>query len=73
MFNIVSFVFGIVALILAIPGFVPFFGWLNYGVVPIALLGVLFGALSSSDSGRNFCLIVTGIAIIRLFLGGGFF
>ena len=71
MLNIVSFLIGVVALILAIPSAIPFLGWGNWVVLPIALIGVLFGAFSSSNTGRNFCLVVFGIACLRLLIGGG--
>ena len=73
MFNLLSILIGLVALVLAIPTFIPLLGWANWLIVPIALVGVLVGALSSSNTGRNLCLIVTGICIIRLSLGGGIF
>ncbi len=71
MLNIVSILIGIVALILAIPSAIPLLGWGNWIVLPIAVLGAGIGALSSSNGGRNFCLIVFVIAVIRLSLGGG--
>ena len=71
MANIVSILFGLVALLLAIPSFIPFLGIGNWIVVPIALVGLAFGFLSRSNTGRNLCLIVTVIAIVRLSLGGG--
>jgi hypothetical protein len=37
------------------------------------VVGVIIGALSSKDGGRNFCLVVLLIAAVRLMLGGGFF
>lgn len=56
MFNILSILVGLVALILAIPSTIPLLGWGNWIVLPIALIGVGFGALSSSNGGRNFAL-----------------
>lgn len=73
MLNLISILIGIVALILAIPAFLPLLGALNWLIVPIALVGVLVGVFSSSNSGRNLCLVVTAICIIRLSLGGGIF
>ena len=35
------------------------------------LVGIGLGALSRSNGGRNFCLIVFAIAVVRLMLGGG--
>lgn len=72
MLNIVSVLIGLVALLLAIPSAIPLLGWGNWIVLPIAVLGAGIGALSSSNGGRNFCLIVFIIAVIRLSLGGGF-
>lgn len=71
MLNIVSILIGIVALVLAIPSTIPLLGWGNWLVLPIAVLGAGIGALSSSNGGRNFCLVVLVIAILRLWLGGG--
>jgi hypothetical protein len=71
MFNLISILIGLVALILAIPSEIPLLGWGNWIVLPIALVGIGFGALSRSDKGRNFCLIVFAIAVVRLMLGGG--
>lgn len=71
MLNILAILIGIVALLLAIPAFLPLLGALNWLIVPIALVGVLLGFLSSSNTGRNLCLIVLVICIIRLSLGGG--
>ncbi|MCB2089436.1 MAG: hypothetical protein KDD98_11515 [Sphingomonadaceae bacterium] len=72
MLNLISILLGIIALILAIPSSIPLLGWGNWIVLPIAILGVGFGALSRSDKGRNFCLIVLVIAGVRLMIGGGF-
>ena len=73
MLNILSIVIGVVALVLAIPSALPFLGWGNWIVLPIAMLGAGIGALSSSNGGRNFCLVVLVIAVIRLSMGGGIF
>ena len=71
MLNVLSIVTGLVALVLAIPSTIPFLGWGNWFVLPIAVVGAGLGALSSKNSGRNFCLVVLVIAVIRLSLGGG--
>ncbi len=71
MLNIISILLGIIALVLAIPSSIPLLGWGNWIVLPIAVLGAGIGALSRSNKGRNFCLIVIVIAAIRLSLGGG--
>lgn len=71
MLNLIAFFIGIVALLLAIPSALPLLGWGNWIVLPIALVGVLFGAVSSRDSGRNFCVLVFVVAGLRLMIGGG--
>lgn len=71
MLNIVSILLGLLALLLAIPSAIPLLGWGNWIVLPIALVGAGVGALSRSNHGRNFCLIVFVLASLRLMLGGG--
>lgn len=71
MFNIISLVIGAVAAILVVPAFIPLLGWMNWLVVPVAVVGLLFGLASGRTSGRNLNLIVIVIGIIRLVLGGG--
>lgn len=71
MLNLLSFIFGIVSLIIVIPATIPFLGWANWLALPLIVVGIILGALSSSDSGRNFCFIVLLIAAVRLTLGGG--
>jgi hypothetical protein len=71
MANILAFVFGIIALLLAIIGFIPFLGWLNWLTILIAGVGVAFGFASESNAGRNFCLVVAVICALRLWIGGG--
>lgn len=73
MANILAFLIGIVSLIIVIPAQIPFLGWANWFALPLIAVGVIIGALSRSNSGRNFCLIVGLIATVRLVLGGGFF
>lgn len=72
MANLISILFGIIALVIVIPSTIPFLGWGNWLALPFAVAGVGLGALSRSNGGRNFCLIVLAIAIVRLMLGGGF-
>jgi uncharacterized membrane protein len=73
MANVISFVFGGIALLFALIAFIPLLGWMNWFIIPIAIVGAIIGAVSSSNSGRNFCFIVIGICALRLWLGGGLF
>jgi hypothetical protein len=69
--NILSVIIGIVALIGALVGFIPLLGWLNWFILPVAVVGLVFGLLSRNNNGRNINLVVLGIALFRLFIGGG--
>lgn len=72
--NILAFLLGLVSLVIVIPATIPFLGWANWLALPLIVLGVIVGQLSStSKAGRNFCLIVLLVAVIRLSLGGGIF
>ena len=73
MLNIVSFLIGLVSLVIVIPATIPFLGWANWIALPLIVIGVVVGALSSKNGGRNFCLIIGLIAAVRLSLGGGVF
>ena len=72
MLNFISIFIGLVALVLAIPAFIPLLGWANWIVVPIAVVGLALGAMSKSTAGRNLNIVVIIIGIVRLSMGGGF-
>ena len=69
--NVISVLVGIAALIVALIGFIPLLGWLNWLVIPAAVVGLVIGLLSRETSGRNINLVVLVLAVIRLALGGG--
>jgi len=69
--NVISVIIGLVALVIALVGFVPLLGWLNWFVIPGAVVGLVLGLMSQKTSGRNINLVVLALAIIRLALGGG--
>ena len=71
MLNLLSILFGIVSLVVVIPATIPLLGWANWLALPLIAVAVVLGQLSSSNTGRNFCLIVLLIAAVRLTLGGG--
>ena len=71
MFNIVSLIIGAVALVCAMIAFLPLLGWLNWLIIPLALIGAGVGVISKSNSGRNLNLFVIVVGIVRLMLGGG--
>ena len=71
MLNLVSLLIGVVALILAVVAFLPFLGWANWLIIPLALIGAGIGMASSGTAGRNLNLFVVVVGIVRLMLGGG--
>ncbi len=71
--NLISIVIGLVALFWGVLAFTPFLGWMYWFVIPIALLGLGFGTLSSRDGGRNLNLLVVLVGVVRLALGHGIF
>ena len=71
MLNLISLVIGAVALTLGILAFFPLLGWAYWLIIPIALVGLGFGVVSRSRSGRNLNLVVIVIGVIRLIIGGG--
>lgn len=73
MLNILSLLIGAIALVFAVPAFIPLLGWMNWLIVPVALVGLALGMASGRTSGRNLNLFVIVVGIVRLMLGGGIF
>lgn len=71
MFNVVSLIIGVVALLCAVVAFIPLLGSLNWLIIPLALIGAGVGVMSKSTTGRNLNLFVIVVGIVRLMLGGG--
>lgn len=73
MLNILAYFVGLISLLIVIPAQIPLLGWGNWLALPLIVIGIIIGALSSKNGGRNFCLVVLLIAAVRLMLGGGIF
>ena len=71
MLNIVSIIIGFLALLRLVPAFSPLLGWANWVIIPIAVVGLAIGAMSSRYAGRNLNIVVIVIGVGRLMLGGG--
>jgi hypothetical protein len=71
MLNLASLIIGVVALIFAVVAFLPFLGWANWLIIPLAVIGAAVGMASRSNAGRNLNLFVIVVGIVRLMLGGG--
>ena len=71
MFNLVSLIIGFVALLCAVIAFIPLLGWINWLILPLAIIGAGIGMVSRGSAGRNLNLLVILVAIVRLTIGGG--
>jgi hypothetical protein len=71
MFNLVSLIIGLVALVLAVIAFIPLLGWANWFIIPLAIIGAVIGMISRGSAGRNLNLFVILIGVVRLILGHG--
>ena len=73
MLNIISIIIGAVALLLGVVAFMPLLGWMNWLVIPIAIVGLGVGVVSKRRSGTNLNIAVIIVCALRLMLGGGIF
>lgn len=73
MLNLLSILTGLIALPGALIAFLPLLGWLYWFVLPVAVVGLVFGVLSRGRTGRNLNLVVLVVGAARLMLGGGIF
>lgn len=71
MLNLVSLVIGAIALVCAAVAFLPLLGWVNWLIIPLAVIGAGVGAMSQGTAGRNLNLFVIVVGVLRLMLGGG--
>ena len=71
MFSAASLIIGLVALICALVAFLPLLGWLNWLIIPLAVVGAALGLISRGTAGRNLNLLVIVVGVVRLMLGGG--
>lgn len=73
MLNLLSLLIGLAALVPLFFAFIPFLGWANWFLLPLPIMGVIIGSLSSGNAGRNLNLFILLVAIVRLWLGHGIF
>lgn len=69
----VSLLLGIICLLAMLVAFIPLLGWLNWIVVPMAVVGLIISSVSNAESGKKICTIVVIVGVIRLAMGGGMF
>lgn len=71
MFNLLSVLIGLVALVPALIAFLPLFGWMYWFILPVAVVGLAVGLLSRGRAGRNLNLLVLLVGVVRLAIGHG--
>ncbi len=71
MFNVISILIGLVALLIAVIGIFPIISLVSWIAFPIAVVGLAFGLLSRGTAGRNLNLLVLLVSGLRLWLTGG--
>ena len=72
MANLISLLIGAVLLIPALIAFVPLLGWLYWIIVPLAVVGLLIGLVSSSGRGGvKLNAVIVGVGLFRLAIFGG--
>jgi len=73
MANLISLIIGLLLLIPALIAFVPLFGWLYWFIVPLAVLGLVVGLVSSGGrAGVKLNTVIVAVGLFRLFVFGGF-
>ena len=83
MLRVLSLVWGILSILGMLVAFVPCFGWLNWVVIPFALVGLVISGLAYVGSpqdrrggpiiGLITCSTAVVFGIMRLMVGGGVF
>lgn len=73
MANIISVLVGFLSLISVAIAFLPFFGWLNWIIIPLPVIGLAIGCLSQKTSGRRINILAILLGFFRLVIGGGIF
>ena len=69
--KIIGRIFGLITIVLMVVAFIPLLGWLNWFVIPFAILGLLFSVIGKSTGGTVICIVAIVLGMLRLMLGGG--
>lgn len=71
LFQVISVLIGLFAALWMIVGIVPLLGALQWPVLVLCVVGVIFGTFPQRKIGLTINLVVGVVAALRLFLGGG--
>jgi hypothetical protein len=71
--DVISKIWGIITLLLAVVCLIPFLGWGNWGVIVLAVVGIILSVFSTKKGGLYLNIIALVLAFFRLIIGGGIF
>jgi type III secretory pathway component EscS len=78
--QVISLIMGILAMMGAFVAFLPLLGWMNWGVIPFAVVGLVIGIIAAATARRDrgigiagtaLCAIAIVIGTVRLIIGFG--
>ena len=78
--QVIALIISILAVTGMFFGFIPFLGWMNWGVIPVAIVGLILSIIAAITSGKGKGMAIAGLVMcpiaiivgaIRLFIGGG--
>ena len=80
--QVLGFLFSIFSIMGMFVAFLPLLGWMNWGVIPFALAGLVISIIGTATAKRSkgmgvaaiaLCCIAIIVGIVRLNIGGGIF
>ncbi len=69
--NILSIILGLVSSVVMLVGLIPLLGWINWLMLPFAVIGMIIGVFGERKTGLILNIIVAAVGFLRLILGGG--
>jgi len=70
--QILSVLIGCFAFVWMVLGMIPLFGWIQWPVMALCVLGIIFGAFPKRKIGLTINLVIGIVAAIRAVIFGGF-
>jgi hypothetical protein len=71
--KLIAGIFAFVTIILLIIAFFPLLGWMNWAVIPFALISLVISVLAKAKGSTTICVVAVIAGLLRLMLGGGLF
>ena len=80
--QILGLLFGLFSVMGMFIAFLPLLGWMNWGIIPFALAGLVISIIGTATARRGkrlgvaviaLCCIAIIVGVIRLNIGGGIF